>query len=81
MKRAARRSPAWRAPARRPAAGDRLEMIRRLRELRRLARELRRKAAAPVIERVGQIIETECHLALWSLGDVHGMTPEDERRR
>lgn len=54
-------------------------MIRRLRELRRLARGIRRVATAPVIERVGQILETECHLALWALGDVRGMTPEDER--
>jgi hypothetical protein len=71
---------AARRPARRPVADDRREMIRRLRELRRLARSLRRKASAPVIERVGQIIETECHLALWALGDVRGMTPEDEPR-
>jgi hypothetical protein len=53
-------------------------MIRRLREIERLARRLRRAATAPVIERVAQIIETECHLARWALGDVRSMTPEDE---
>ena len=62
--------------ARRREAGDQAEAVRRLREIRRLARTLRRDARAPVVERVAQIIETECHLALWALGDVQGMIPE-----
>ncbi len=55
-------------------------MVRRLREIRRLARRLRREATAPAVERVSQIIETECHLALWALGDVRGLIPEAEPR-
>jgi hypothetical protein len=31
------------------------------------------------VERVAQIIETECHLALWALGEVGGMVPEAEQ--
>jgi hypothetical protein len=27
---------------------------------------------------VAQIVETECHLALWALGEVRGLTPEAE---
>ncbi len=68
-----------RAAAGRAKAGDRGDMVRRLREIERLARRLRRDATAPVLERVAQIIETECHLARWALGDVRGMIPEDDR--
>ncbi|HEV8677098.1 MAG TPA: hypothetical protein VGX21_23925 [Methylomirabilota bacterium] len=70
---------ARRPRASRPAS-DRAGIVRRLRELRRLARGLRRTARAPVVERVAQIIETECHLALWALGEVSAMLPETERR-
>lgn len=46
--------------------------------MQRLARALRRDARAPVVERVAQIVETECHLARWALGDVRSMVPEAE---
>jgi len=62
--------------ARRRKRDDRAVAVRRLREIQRAARALRRDAAAPVVERVAQIIETECHLARWALRDVRGMTPE-----
>jgi hypothetical protein len=75
MRRAARP-----ARPRRDAAGDRAEVVRRLRDIQRAARALRRDARAPVVERVAQIIETECHLARWALGDVQGITPEAGRR-
>lgn len=55
---------------------DRARIARRLAEIRCLAAALRRDATTPSVERVAQIIETECHLALWALGEVHGMTPE-----
>ena len=57
---------------------DRAGMVRRLREIRRLARGLRAEATTPLVERIGQIIETECHLALWALGEIRGMIPEAE---
>jgi hypothetical protein len=76
MKRAGRRPPRARA---KPGA-DREQVVRRLRAIRRLARALRRDATAPAVERVSQIIETECHLALWALGEVRGMIPEAEPR-
>ncbi|HEV8311287.1 MAG TPA: hypothetical protein VGW35_26810 [Methylomirabilota bacterium] len=78
MRRAPKRSGGTtprRAAARGP--GDRAAIVRRLRQLRRLARRLRQEATAPAVERVAQIIETECHLALWELGDVSGMIPDD----
>jgi len=65
-------------PARRRPT-DRAAVVRRLREIERLARRLRRDATAPAVERVAQIIETECHLARWALGEVRGMIPELER--
>lgn len=68
-----------RAVVARRRGSDRAAVVRRLREIQRLARRLRRDATAPVIERVAQIIETECHLARWALGDVRAMIPEDER--
>lgn len=66
-----------RAATRRRQGGDRTRVMRRLREIRRLARGLRREATAPAVERVAQIIETECHLALWALGDVKTMLPDE----
>ncbi len=64
-----------------PRAGDRARAVRRLQTLRRLAHALRREATAPAVERVAQIIETECHLALWALGEVNGLIPEVEPGR
>ena len=52
-----------RAAVARRRVGDRAAVVRRLREIERLARRLRREATAPLVERVAQIIETECHLA------------------
>lgn len=86
MRRARRRASGARRlrPGTRPAAeqgaAEQARIVRRLREIRRLARRLRREATAPAVERVCQIIETECHLALWALGDVRGMIPEAEPR-
>jgi hypothetical protein len=84
-RRHARRAPARPArrsaprPASRPGAPeDRAAVLRSLRELRRLAHRLRQAASAPLVERVAQIVETECHLALWALGEVRDMTPEAE---
>jgi hypothetical protein len=74
MKRAAGRSPRSRVKP----SSDREQVVRRLQAIRRLARALRREATAPAVERATQIIETECHLALWALGEVRGMTPEVE---
>ena len=54
------------------------EQMGLFRALWRLARSLRHEATAPAVERVAQIIETECHLALWALGEVRGLTPEVE---
>jgi hypothetical protein len=76
MKRTARRPPRSRT---KPSA-DREQVVRRLRAIRRLAHALRRDTTAPAVERVSQIIETECHLALWALGEVRGMIPEAEPR-
>ena len=54
------------------------EIVERLREIQARARALRDGVDNPTLERVAQLIELNCHIARWDLGDVEAMTPEVE---
>jgi len=54
----------------------RTETVERLRDIQARARAIRDGVDNPTIERAAQLIELNCHLARWDLGDVEALNPE-----
>lgn len=52
------------------------ETIDRLRDLERRIHELRVVADAPALERAMHVMELNCHVARWELGDIDALIPE-----
>jgi len=56
------------------------EILAALADIQARARAIRDAVDNPTVERVAQVIELNCHVARWDLGDVEALTPEDQCR-